>query len=267
MSRPHQSHDYTYIVRPATSSNIPHLPKVESSAATLFTSVPGLEYIADDPPMSVDAHQAVLEKWRNGPFGKHLDRHGQEYGTWVAVASRVGIEKDAGEIRNEEEVVGFIVTEVLPVTCIEGANDKDTGTAEGGHKGSDEVQAYFIHINELSIAMNHQRRGLAGRLINTAKDFARSLNAPNSLNTDSGQDNASDTTSVLGLSLTTFRDLPFNAPFYEKFGFRGIDRDRVEDVVGLEGERIWREDRERFEGDGERGVRGGRKRCWMVCDL
>lgn len=253
------THAYTYTIRPAMSSDLSYLPSIESSAGRLFKSISGLEHLADDQPMSERTHRESLDKWRGGP----LHRDGQDGGTWVAVASDVGgtSEHPDRDQSNQRDVigngtpVGFIVTEVLPVLRVNGINKG--GNAEG----------YFIHINELSISTDHQRRGLARRLLRTAKEFACLLNGDTTIDSSSGGDQ-DDNLRVRGLSLTTFRDVPFNRPFYEKFGFRIVENDEeVMDLCGVEGMRIWREDRERFEGGD--GVDKGKvwRRCWMVCDL
>ncbi|MDV6226116.1 GNAT family N-acetyltransferase [Nitratireductor aquimarinus] len=58
----------------------------------------------------------------------------------------------------------------------------------------------FLHIEELSVAPEHGRRGLGGRLLRTVIGESRALG-------------------LEGVSLSTFRDVPFNAPFYERHGF------------------------------------------------
>ena len=80
------------------------------------------------------------------------------------------------------------------------------------------------HIEEVSVHPEHGRRGLGRRLIDAALDWAR----------------------VAGhrrITLTTFRDLPWNGPFYERVGFVPLsdaeigpelrERIRHEDEEGL----------------------------------
>ncbi|RFP07263.1 GNAT family N-acetyltransferase [Komagataeibacter xylinus] len=57
-----------------------------------------------------------------------------------------------------------------------------------------------LHILEMSVARDRQGRGLGRRLLAAAYDGARALD-------------------LFGLTLTTFRNVPWNAPFYEKSGF------------------------------------------------
>jgi GNAT superfamily N-acetyltransferase len=57
------------------------------------------------------------------------------------------------------------------------------------------------HLEEMDVHPAHARRGLGGRLVETVKEWAR----------DAGH---------TALTLTTFRDVPWNAPFYARCGFR-----------------------------------------------
>lgn len=61
-----------------------------------------------------------------------------------------------------------------------------------------------FHIAEVSVARSHQRQGIGAALIATAADHAR-------------------TESFRGLTLTTYRDLPWNGPFYSALGFVEVD--------------------------------------------
>ena len=62
----------------------------------------------------------------------------------------------------------------------------------------------FLHLRELSVDPRHGRRGLGSTLVAAAIDAARRGN-------------------YAGVSLTTFRDVPFNAPFYRRLGFREVE--------------------------------------------
>lgn len=85
-----------------------------------------------------------------------------------------------------------------------------------------------LHIWELAVAVPFQRRGLGRRLVRRAIDQARALRLP-------------------AVTLCTFRDVPWNAPFYESLGFSiigGHDLNhrldellRGEVIRGLPGER------------------------------
>lgn len=58
----------------------------------------------------------------------------------------------------------------------------------------------FAYIDQLSVLPEHGRKGIGGRLIATAVEWARG-------------------TGVQAILLSTYRDVPWNQPFYEKHGF------------------------------------------------
>ena len=60
------------------------------------------------------------------------------------------------------------------------------------------------HLLELSVARTHQGHGLGRRLVAAAEDWARAQG-------------------FAGLTLTTFRDVAWNAPLYERLGFHSFD--------------------------------------------
>jgi GNAT superfamily N-acetyltransferase len=60
-----------------------------------------------------------------------------------------------------------------------------------------------LHVYELDVAPLHGRRGLGRRLIDAACAFAVAESAP-------------------AVTLSTFRDIPWNGPFYARAGFREV---------------------------------------------
>ncbi|ATW03166.1 GNAT family N-acetyltransferase [Sphingorhabdus sp. YGSMI21] len=76
-----------------------------------------------------------------------------------------------------------------------------------------------LHIVELSVADGHQGRGVGRRLLEAAAEYAR----------DNG---------LAALTLTTFRDLPFNETFYQKLGYRTLNETempkRLADILEAE---------------------------------
>jgi GNAT superfamily N-acetyltransferase len=60
-----------------------------------------------------------------------------------------------------------------------------------------------LYIAELDVVMDRQRQGHGQRLLAVAIDWARARGLPS-------------------LTLTTFRDIPWNAPFYARLGFREL---------------------------------------------
>ncbi|MGE8147994.1 GNAT family N-acetyltransferase [Pseudomonas frederiksbergensis] len=57
-----------------------------------------------------------------------------------------------------------------------------------------------LHIQELSVSQHFQGQGIGRKLLLAAIEHSRERE-------------------LAGLTLTTFRDLPWNAPFYQRFGF------------------------------------------------
>jgi GNAT superfamily N-acetyltransferase len=66
------------------------------------------------------------------------------------------------------------------------------------------VERPRLHIDEVDVLRAFQGRGIGRALLTTAADWARSND-------------------LQALSLTTFRNVPWNAPFYASFGFREWD--------------------------------------------
>lgn len=179
-----------------------------------------------------------------------------------------------------EGVVGFIMTSLVPVmrewsasrfmdgfrsdiAVSAGVDSVRNGGCEGDESGGiggnvheyheteeSGAKLYFLHIDELSVHAGHQRKGLASRLLRAARDCVERLQ--------------SSQMKVLGISLTTMRDVPFNAPFYERFGFKEIEHERIGETLGREGGRAWTSDQGHFAlvGDGKLA----RRRCFMLCE-
>jgi GNAT superfamily N-acetyltransferase len=80
-------------------------------------------------------------------------------------------------------------------------NDQPVGYLAG------ETHGELAVIHQVSIHLDHHRRGLGARLIETACDATRAGGATH-------------------MGLTTYRDIPWNAPYYARLGFaevRGAD--------------------------------------------
>lgn len=65
-----------------------------------------------------------------------------------------------------------------------------------------------VHIEQASVHPRYARRGIGRRLLEHVEGWAR----------DSGR---------TALTLTTFRDVPWNAPYYERLGFRTVPDDEL----------------------------------------
>ncbi|MFD9945844.1 GNAT family N-acetyltransferase [Nonomuraea sp. NPDC059023] len=57
-----------------------------------------------------------------------------------------------------------------------------------------------VHLDQLAVHPGQMRQGIGGRLVRAVLDHARAVGAP-------------------AVTLTTFRDVPWNAPWYERHGF------------------------------------------------
>lgn len=66
------------------------------------------------------------------------------------------------------------------------------------------LELAVIHLHELDIHPKHARQGLGRRLIETIAAWGRERGA-------------------IALTLTTFNDIPWNGPYYERLGFRCLD--------------------------------------------
>ncbi|MGV9324073.1 GNAT family N-acetyltransferase [Streptosporangium sandarakinum] len=61
-----------------------------------------------------------------------------------------------------------------------------------------------VHLDQLAVHPDHGRRGIGGRLLEAVCDHAAS-------------------TGAAAVTLTTFRDVPWNAPWYARRGFAVLD--------------------------------------------
>ena len=86
---------------------------------------------------------------------------------------------------------------------------------------SAEIFGRELHIWEISVDHLHQGLGIGRKLIRHAID-------------------AAEARGLEAVTLTTFRTIPWNCPYYERLGFRTLDEaelsPRLADVLGLEAE-------------------------------
>jgi len=68
------------------------------------------------------------------------------------------------------------------------------------------------HLDELDVYPQHCRRGLGSALVETVCDWGRQ-------------------SSFTGITLTTFSHVPWNAPFYERLGFRILCSDELTEAL------------------------------------
>lgn len=71
-----------------------------------------------------------------------------------------------------------------------------------------EVLGESPHLDELDVHPDHGRRGLGAGLVRAIADWAR-------------------TAGYTALTLTTFRDVPWNRPYYERLGFEVLSQSEL----------------------------------------
>jgi len=110
------------------------------------------------------------------------------------------------------------------------AKDRPVGFLNAGIEGK------TLHIWELDVRLDCQRRGIGRALLQQAVEDARQRG-------------------LTAVALTTFRDIAWNAPFYAKSGFRILEADETDDRLAA----LLRD-------EAERGLPAAR-RCAMRLDL
>ncbi len=106
-------------------------------------------------------------------------------------------------VQTEPVSVAFIEAVALSGAVLVAADEKDApvGFALTGFLDR------ALYIYELDVSPAHGRRGLGRRLVDAAAAFAASEDAS-------------------AVTLSTFRDVPWNGPFYAKAGFREVPRNQ-----------------------------------------
>jgi GNAT superfamily N-acetyltransferase len=70
----------------------------------------------------------------------------------------------------------------------------------------------YAHLDELDVDPRHGRRGVGSALVRTVCAWAKEHGFP-------------------GVTLTTFRDIPWNAPFYRRLGFDELNPNELTPVL------------------------------------
>ncbi|MEV4621721.1 GNAT family N-acetyltransferase [Asanoa sp. NPDC049573] len=124
------------------------------------------------------------------------------------------IERSAGELFR---AIGMPeIADDDPPSSAELTHYQRAGVAWVATTEADEVVAYLfaepldgnLHLEQLSVHQNHARQGIGRKLITHAAQHAAGKNMP-------------------GLTLTTFRDVPWNAPYYERCGFHTLGEQEI----------------------------------------
>lgn len=118
------------------------------------------------------------------------------------------IERAAGQVFRDIGMAAIADDDPLPVDVL--TSYQDAGRVLVAAEGRVPV-AYLLldvvdgnaHIEQVSVHPDHARRGLGSALIDAAEDWARRRSLP-------------------ALTLTTFADVLWNAPYYRRLGFETI---------------------------------------------
>ncbi|MBT8160493.1 GNAT family N-acetyltransferase [Arthrobacter terricola] len=135
-----------------------------------------------------------------------------------------GIEYAAGEIFRAWGMAAIADDE--PLTVTELALFQARGCALVFADRMDEPVAYLLlerldgnaHVEQLSVHPSHARQGLGSSLLDAAEEWARAEG-------------------LEWLTLTTFREVPWNAPYYRRLGFQELAGHELDD--GLRGILEW----------------------------
>jgi GNAT superfamily N-acetyltransferase len=120
------------------------------------------------------------------------------------------IERDAGRAFGTIGMPEIAADEPLPLGELE--RFRAEGRAWVAVDSRDHPVAYLLsaivdgsaHIEQVSVASEHARQGLGASLIEHLADIARADGRP-------------------ALTLCTFRDVPWNAPYYRRLGFATVE--------------------------------------------
>ncbi|MDP4509430.1 GNAT family N-acetyltransferase [Nonomuraea turcica] len=88
-------------------------------------------------------------------------------------------------------------------TMIEEVDDPGTVLVEGAPPAGFALVGWVdgnLHLDQLAVHPDHMRKGIGGRLVAAVIDHAGAAGAPH-------------------VTLTTYRDVPWNAPWYARHGF------------------------------------------------
>jgi GNAT superfamily N-acetyltransferase len=130
------------------------------------------------------------------------------------------IERDAGRAFAAIGMSKIATDEPLSVPQLEAFRADGRAWVVADHE--DRPVAYLLsaivdggaHIEQVSVSPAHARKGLGARLIEHLAQRALAEGRP-------------------ALTLTTFRDVPWNAPYYRRLGFMTVDADQGPELAAL----------------------------------
>jgi GNAT superfamily N-acetyltransferase len=114
----------------------------------------------------------------------------------------------------DQEILKQLIAESLVWVAEEVPSNQLQGEAKPALSGPvgfaiASVLGPIAYLEELAVLSNHGRQGLGRRLVETVAEWARESNFPH-------------------LSLSTFVNIPWNAPFYTTLGFEKLPQNRLE---------------------------------------
>lgn len=117
------------------------------------------------------------------------------------------IENAAGDLFLQFEYTAHLAADTTPVNDFEQARKENllwVAASENEKPIGFALMRLFdgeAHLQELAVHPEFGRQGIGAKLVKVVCDWARA-------------------SGVSAVTLTTFRDIPWNAPFYQKLGFR-----------------------------------------------
>lgn len=127
--------------------------------------------------------------------------------------SLIVIERAAGRRFRDVPELADLAEDLTPLAELETARDDDLVWVAEVDRETVVGFAYAsildgnLHLEELSVLPEWGRRGIGKALVHAVVERARSLG-------------------LRAVTLTTFRDVPWNAPFYARLGFEVLDQPR-----------------------------------------
>ncbi len=124
------------------------------------------------------------------------------------------IETAAGELFSQFPVLANLPTDATRLASFESAQRNQllwVATSQSGKPVGFALVKLLgdsAHLEEMDVLPEFGRRGIGSKLVQTVCEWAQTSGIP-------------------AVTLTTFRDVPWNAPFYQKLGFRILEREEL----------------------------------------
>ncbi|KAH7388641.1 hypothetical protein BKA66DRAFT_55064 [Pyrenochaeta sp. MPI-SDFR-AT-0127] len=178
------------LIRPATLVDLPFLPKIERASDQFFLTC-NMSLIANLPASPPEAYRSIVEK-------EHV---------WVVDLPPAITHKATGDVlASSTDSLGQppvkFAAEPVAFISIKIFDNELEGEEEDG------VDQRTVFINQVSVDLKFGRKGLGKSLIQHIEIWAAAEG-------------------FKALDLTTFADVPFNRPYYERLGYRVLTPDEL----------------------------------------